>query len=121
MGAREVAGGVIVLPFVKFQYVTNLTVREAPPLLLQPCAAALRPARLGVAALGEYLPWAPGEPCVAGWRGLPGHARIQRPLVATGRTSDSDHTRARALRRCRRLVSAPDPALAHARLAPAKG
>ena len=28
----------IVLPFVKFQYVTNLTVREAPPLLLQPCA-----------------------------------------------------------------------------------
>ena len=80
MGAREVAGAVIVLPFVKFQYVTNLTVREAPPLLLQPCAAALRPARLGVAALGEYLPWAPGEPCVAGWRGLPGHARIQRPL-----------------------------------------
>ena len=38
MGAREVAGAVIVLPFVKFQYVTNLTVREAPPLLLQPCA-----------------------------------------------------------------------------------
>ena len=27
MSAREVAGGVIVLPFVKFQYVTNLTVR----------------------------------------------------------------------------------------------
>ena len=38
MSAREVAGGVIVLPFVKFQYVTNLTVREAAPLLLQPCA-----------------------------------------------------------------------------------
>jgi len=26
MSAREVAGGVIVLPFVKFQYVTNLTI-----------------------------------------------------------------------------------------------
>ena len=38
MSAREVAGGVIVLPFVKFQYVTNLTVRAAAPLLLQPCA-----------------------------------------------------------------------------------
>ena len=33
--AKEVAGGVIVLPFVKFQFVTNLTVSEATPALLQ--------------------------------------------------------------------------------------
>ena len=52
MGAREVAGAVIVLPFVKFQYVTNLTVREAPPLLLQPCAPKCRRLR-GTLAFGS--------------------------------------------------------------------
>ena len=33
--AKEVGGGTIVLPFVKFQFVTNLTVSEATPALLQ--------------------------------------------------------------------------------------
>ena len=33
--AKDVGGGTIVLPFVKFQFVTNLTVSEATPALLQ--------------------------------------------------------------------------------------
>ena len=97
---------VIVLPFVKFQYVTNLTVRERLPSL-QPCAAALRPARLGVAAW-QYLPWAPGEPCVAG-RGCPG-ARSSGHQWSQA-TSDSDHTRARALSAAAAAVAASSPPL----------
>lgn len=55
MTAKEVGGGTIVLPFVKFQFVTNLTVSEATPALLQRPVPGPNPRSGPGLALGSWL------------------------------------------------------------------